>query len=119
MCGGINSSIAKAVRLEADEIEKKGGTVRIAIVGEKGKNQLKRLRGSEIDATFSECVQTPLTFSTAAAVAENLVNSDVDAFNVMHQHFISQIAYEPKSNKFPNLNTSRKVRRSSFFAPVF
>merc|ERR1712032_1109343 len=45
LCGGINSSIAKAVRAEADELEKKGDTVRIAIIGEKGKNQLKRLRG--------------------------------------------------------------------------
>ena len=109
LCGGINSSIAKAVRLEADELEKKGGNVRIAIVGEKGKNQLKRLRGSEIDATFSECVQQPITFSTAAAVAENLIKSEVDEFTVLHQHFISQIAYEPQAHNFPNFNADRKV----------
>lgn len=108
LCGGINSSIAKAVRAEADELEKKGDTARIAIIGEKGKNQLKRLRGADIDATISECVLTPITFSTAAAVAENLINSDVDEFNVLHQHFISQIAYEPRPNKFPNLSVSRK-----------
>jgi len=108
LCGGINSSIGKAVRLAADDIEKKGGSVRIAIVGEKGKTQLKRLRGSEIDVTFSECVQTPITFSTASAVAENLINSDVDEFSVMHQHFISQISYEPEARKFPNLSVSRK-----------
>jgi len=108
LCGGINSSIAKAVRFEADNLEKKGGSVRISIVGEKGKNQLKRLRGSDIDATFSECVQTPITFSTASAVAENMINSDVDEFTVMHQHFISQIAYEPHAHTFPNLSATRK-----------
>jgi len=109
LCGGINSSIGKAVRFEADSVEKSGGSVRIAIVGEKGKSQLKRLRGTEIDKSFSECVQTPLTFSTASAVAENLIHSDVDEFNVIHQHFLSQIAYEPKSLKFPNLNGDRKA----------
>lgn len=109
MCGGINSSIGKAVRLEADALEKSGGTVRIAIVGEKGKSQLKRLRGNDVDISFSECVQTPITFSTAAAVAENLINSDVDEFNVLHQHFISQISYEPTPKVFPNLSAGRKV----------
>lgn len=108
LCGGINSSIAKATRFEADAIEKSGGSIKIAIVGEKGKSQLKRLRGSDIETTFSECATTPITFSTACAVAENLVNSDVDEFNVLHQHFISQIAYEPRPNKFPNLSVSRK-----------
>lgn len=113
LCGGINSSIGKAVRFEADALEKAGGVARIAIVGEKGKSQLKRLRGSEVDVHFSECVLTPITFSTAAAVAENLINSDVDEFNVLHQHFISQIAYEPKHNVIPNLNAGRKSEDGS------
>jgi len=113
LCGGINSSIAKAVRAKADAIEKAGGVVRIAIVGEKGKSQLKRLRGSDVDVSFSECVNTPITFSTAAAVAENLINSDVDEFNVLHQHFISQIAYEPKPNVIPNLSAGRKSEDGS------
>lgn len=113
LCGGINSSIGKATRAQADEIEKTGGTVQIAIVGEKGKTQLKRLRGSDITATFSECVLSPITFSTAAAVAENLVNSDVDEFNVIHQHFISQISYEPESRNFPNLSATRKSQEGA------
>lgn len=107
LCGGINSSIAKAVRKEAETVEKKGGSIRIAIIGEKGKNQLKRIRGTDIDATFSG-LKMPVTFAAASAVAENLVNSDVDAFNVLHQHFISQIAYEPKANIVQNFNSARK-----------
>jgi len=108
LCGGINSGIGKACIAETDRVEKAGGEVDICILGEKGKSQLKRPKGNQIAISMADSV-TPYTFGNALAVAENLIGADVDSFTVLHQHFVSQVAYEPEAKTFPNLNAARQM----------
>merc|ERR1712125_64837 len=107
LCGGINSSIAKEAIAEKTQIEKDGGEVSVCILGDKAKGQLKRPAGHLVEKVMGDA--GVYTFSTALAVAENLVASDADAFDVLHQHFISQVSYEPNHKRFPNLSAARKM----------
>jgi F-type H+-transporting ATPase subunit gamma len=106
LCGGINNGIAKASKIHGKAIEKKGGEVEVSLLGDKAKGKLKADYGTVFQHGFSNLAQ-PATFSSVCAMAENLVDADCDAFDLLHQHFVSQIAYEPMIRKMPNLNAAR------------
>ena len=48
LCGGFNTQIVRAARERIGELERAGKTVKILVVGKKGRDQLRRLYGSKI-----------------------------------------------------------------------
>ena len=112
LCGGINSYIAKASRAKIDSIEKDGGEVEIAVLGEKGRGQLSRTHGNAINAVFDEHSKNGITFSTCLAIAERLVDGDYDRMTVLHNSFKSMIAYDQVEKSLDNMAAYTKAART-------
>lgn len=102
LCGGINSQVAKYVRLMSDRLESEGNKVTIACVGDKGRGQLVRTHGDKLVYTVDQHQNTS-TFATAATIAERLVGLDFDDATIVHNKYLSMIAYEQREIACPNL----------------
>lgn len=109
LCGGINSQMGKEAKSTIAGYEKAGQGISVALVGDKGKAQLKRPAGHYFSKTFGELTKKPATFASFSALAEHIIDSDVDQFDLIHNHFVSQISYEQVHRKFKNLNAVRKT----------
>jgi len=72
LCGGINSGVAKQVRLKVIEEEKKCVSCDIMSGGNKAVGALKRLYGDRISASFEELQKEPFNFTVAAVLADKV-----------------------------------------------
>jgi len=94
LCGGINSGIAKQIRLRAAEEERKGSTVDIMSAGNKAAGALKRLYGDRISGSYEELQKEAFNFTTASYLAQQLDSRDADRAAVATNKFKSMIAYD-------------------------
>ncbi|CAD7967557.1 unnamed protein product [Amoebophrya sp. A120] len=96
MCGGINSGLAKSVRVKAIEEEQAGTAVELMCCGSKAQAALKRNLGNRFSSSsFEEIQAVPFNFTTASMLAESAMAGEPARINVVHNHFQSMIAYEP------------------------
>lgn len=102
LCGGINSGVAKFARKKAAELEAAGQEVVVACVGDKGRSQMSRTHSEKFVYTVDEH-QKATTFATAATIAERIVGLDFDDATIVHNTFVSMIAYEQLAVSCPNL----------------
>lgn len=95
LCGGINSSIARAVRdvIIADgEVGKSGS---IFMVGEKAKASLERSNGKQFHTTVSEPGGSAMpTFKQVGILADLWAGIEHDRTTLYYQYFRSVIAYD-------------------------
>jgi len=95
LCGGINSSISRALRdciVEDGDLGKAG---KIFMVGEKSKLSLERTNGKQYVTTVSEAGgQGMPTFKQVAILADIWANIPSDRTTVYYQKFRSVIAYD-------------------------
>jgi len=94
LCGAINSSVAKAARLEIVDQEAAGKRVELMLLGNKGPSALSRLFGNRFTHTFDEHIKFPWNFGTAAAIAERIVTSNPKSLKMVNNHYKSMIAFE-------------------------
>lgn len=93
LCGGIHSSVTRAVKKQL--LEQPG---KIAIVGDKPKAQISRIAADSIVVSFSAIGKDVPTFAEASAVADELVKADAewDEVKIISNHYLSAIAYEAR-----------------------
>lgn len=94
LCGGINSSIVRAMRddMNADETMANGS---IYMVGEKAKQGLERMFSDKFRVTVSEAGGlSPPTFNQMGVLADYWLNIPHDKATVYFQYFRSMIAYD-------------------------
>lgn len=92
LCGGINSGIVKEARKLMREIP---GSYKLVCVGGKGASQLVKSNGSDVVATVVDLGKKPVTFNEISEIAELTENTDYDQIYMLHNHFVSVIAYTP------------------------
>jgi len=107
LCGGINSGVAKAVRLKSNDLTNEGEEVSISLVGDKARGQLARTHAQSFEHAFDEHNKQPVTFATVLALADDLSQTDASNVTIVHNHYISAIAYEPVEKSLPNTNAYR------------
>ncbi len=73
LCGGFNSSIARAARLHIRELTSQGKTVKVLCVGKKGRDILRREFGGLILDTVDLGSVRRLSFSDAASISERII----------------------------------------------
>ena len=73
LCGGFNSSIARAARLHIRELTSQGKTVKVLCVGKKGRDILRREFGGLILDTVDLGSVRRLSFSDAALISERII----------------------------------------------
>ncbi len=72
LCGGLNSSIARAVRRHIISLQENGKTVKVLCVGRKGRDALKREYESLILDTLEYVTRTGADFQAARDIAMRL-----------------------------------------------
>lgn len=94
LCGGVNTAVAKQVRMGIRAEEAKGNISKIVVVGGKGVAALKRLYGDRFSMSFEECSKVPFTFATASLIAERLSASGPARCKVVSNEFKSMVSYD-------------------------
>ena len=93
LCGGFNSSIARAVRQRVTALQADGKTVKLLCLGRKGRDQLKRDFGSLIIDTVEDLDKGGLHFDDAADIAARLAtmfeDGAFDVCTIVYNHFKS------------------------------
>ena len=83
LCGGFNTSIVRAVRGRISELEADGKTVKLFVIGSKGRDQLRREYGTQFLETRDGPGSTGARYPDAAEIARKLINLfDDEQFNV-------------------------------------
>jgi len=93
LCGGINSRVVKQVKLHlAAQPETTSTTV--MIMGGKVRDGLNRTHSSFFSTTFDETYKGPVTFSLASFIAEQMIATPADSYNIMYNKFQSVLAQD-------------------------
>jgi len=96
LCGAFNSAIVRAVRTRIAELEEQGCTVKLLIVGRKGRDQLRRTHGHRIVETVENVGVRGVAFGEAAELAENLTRrfeaGEFDICTLFYNHFKSAVS---------------------------
>jgi len=96
LCGGINSFITRNVKVLVTKLAEQGKECDIAIVGEKGRTQLRRVQGEKIIRSMTD-IQSPGTYGLAAGLATEIMAAgaaDYDAILVMYNHYVNPAVYK-------------------------
>ena len=96
LCGGFNSTIVRAVRARIAALEDEGRTVRLLIVGRKGRDQLRRDHGERIVEALEGVGARGVAFADAAAVADNVARrfaaGEFDVCTIYYNSFRSAVS---------------------------
>ena len=108
LCGGFNSSIARAVRRKVYKLQDEGKSVQLLCVGRKGRDMLRRDFRDLIVETIENVGRPALTFDEASAIRDKITRLfDEGAFDtclLYYNHFqsaISQVVTEQQLIPFP------------------
>jgi F-type H+-transporting ATPase subunit gamma len=103
LAGAFNSSIGRATRLLARQLEAQGKTVKILPVGRKGRDFLRRELGTRIVGDISFAGKKRLEFADAQGVAERVTAmldaGEIDVCTLVYNQFksvISQVVTETR-----------------------
>ena len=88
LCGGIHSSIAKAVRALMQEREANSNTG-LVLVGDKLRSVLQRTHRQNILMAFNEIGRKPPIFTEASFIAQEILNSgfEFDSAEIVYNTF--------------------------------
>eukprot|EP00698_Gefionella_okellyi_P020703 TRINITY_DN6542_c0_g1_i1.p1 TRINITY_DN6542_c0_g1~~TRINITY_DN6542_c0_g1_i1.p1 ORF type:complete len:313 (-),score=82.40 TRINITY_DN6542_c0_g1_i1:39-977(-) len=102
LCGGVNSAVAKQVKALA---KKTTDELTIVVVGEKGQASLRRDLGGKVSVSFLELSKQPITFASAAAIADRIVAMNPDSLTLVHNLFKTKIAYDTVLSELKTLKS--------------
>jgi len=93
LCGGCNSYISKATRLQVKDVMDNSS---LFIIGDKGRGQLRRTHAESIKGSVTECWAEAPNFAVSSSIAEAvLADADKDEkIHVIFNKFVSAIAYQ-------------------------
>ena len=93
LCGGFNSSIARAVKARIVALQADGKTVKLLCLGRKGRDQLKRDHEGLIVDTIEDLDKGGLDYDKAAAISTRLAkmfeDGEFDVCTILYNHFKS------------------------------
>jgi len=93
LCGGFNSSIVRAARRKARQLQDEGRQVKIFCVGRKGRDQLRRDMANLIIGHVEDIGRPRLAFPAAAGIGSRLVAmfeaGDFDVCHLVYNKFKS------------------------------
>lgn len=99
LAGAFNSSIVKAARLKAEALKAEGKTIRIYLVGKKGRAPLQRLFPHDIAHFVDMSHIKNVAFSDAQAIADDVARryeaGEFDVAHLFYARFQSALVQEP------------------------
>ena len=99
LCGGFNTQIVRAARERIDQMVRAGKTVKILVVGKKGRDQLRRTHGDKIVKYVDLSAYRNIGADAAHAVGEALLElfhaGEFDVATLFYSRFQSVISQVP------------------------
>ncbi|MBS3961492.1 MAG: F0F1 ATP synthase subunit gamma [Sandarakinorhabdus sp.] len=126
LCGAYNSNIVKLCRRKADDLLARGKTVKLYVIGKKGRAQLQRTHGAHIVATRSVEGRNMLTFADAKTIAEDVLDrfeaGEFDVAHILFAHFRSALTQVPTDEMLipvprPDTNETGRLSADIEFEP--
>jgi F-type H+-transporting ATPase subunit gamma len=98
LCGGFNSSIVRACRALVNELLAQGKTVKLIVIGRKGRDQLRREFGRLFVEVYDNIGRKGVTFAEADTIARKIgtlfEQGEFDIGTVIYNRFKSAISHE-------------------------
>ncbi|MBE7636340.1 F0F1 ATP synthase subunit gamma [Sneathiella sp. P13V-1] len=98
LCGGFNSSIAKAAAQKAESLTAQGKDVKILCVGKKGRDALKRRFGDKIIDLVDLSGSKKIGFADAQPIAQRALSmfdeDEYDVCTIFYAKFVSVLTQE-------------------------
>src|SRR5262245_5725792 len=103
LCGGFNTNIVRRARTLIDGLMRDGKEVKILCIGKKGRDQLRRLYGSQILDTIELGHVKRLGFANAAEIGRRVLDlyadSAFDVATICYAKFKSVLSQEPVAQR--------------------
>jgi len=103
LCGGVNSKIVKDIKRQLAIPE--NPPTELMIVGSKARDGLMRTHAKAISVGYDMTYQTPVTFSLAAFLAEQMLANTADTYTILYNKFRSVINQEVTNLTFKSPET--------------
>lgn len=100
LCGAVHSSISKTIKA----VVRENPNTRIAVIGDKARNQLQREYRRNIDMSFNQIGRMVPTYAEASLIADQLLAGNYDVMTLYFNHFRSVIAHETQPKRIFTLN---------------
>ena len=95
LCGGFNSNIIRATRLEAERYTKEGKTLKLLMVGRKAADALRREYGDKYVETLEGIQGTNVSFDSiqkiSTKIQELLTEGEIDTCSILFNRFQSAL----------------------------
>jgi F-type H+-transporting ATPase subunit gamma len=99
LCGGFNTQIVRAARERIDEMVRAGKTVKLLVVGKKGRDQLRRTHGDKIvkyvDLSAHRNIGADAAHEVGEALLELFNAGEFDVATLFYSQFKSVISQVP------------------------
>jgi F-type H+-transporting ATPase subunit gamma len=108
LCGGFNGSIVRSARAMVADLQRDGKTVKLMIIGRKGRDQLNRDHGRLFVQTYDGIGRKGVTFAEANGIASKIAAmfeaGEFDVCTIIYNRFksaISQVVTRHQVIPFP------------------
>lgn len=96
LCGAFNSAIVRAVRARVAALDEEGRTVKLFVVGRRGRDQLRRDHGPRIVEALEDVGAGGLAFADAAVIADDIARryaaGEFDICTLFYNRFQSAVS---------------------------
>ena len=126
LCGGFNTNIVRAARRHAAELEAAGKTVKLFLIGKKGRAALLRTHRSAITETVDLSGYKTVGFDVAQGIAADLIGrfnaGEFDVATLFYSEFKSALVQDPQALqlvpvKVPEVAVSGSVTAAVEYEP--
>lgn len=104
LCGGVNAVIVKEVKMMMAEDAGRTPTG-IMLVGDKGREPMRRAHGDEIVVSFKDVFKAPVTFPQVCMIAEDVLSRSYTDVILVYNRFKSAMEQEPVRKSIVGLST--------------
>ena len=91
LCGGINTAVVKYSTV----LNAMNESSKFSIVGDKARAQLTRMFPKQVSNVVVDTTKQPLTFSTACALADTIMEENAPKTQLVYNRFASAISFKP------------------------
>jgi ATP synthase F1 gamma subunit len=103
LCGAVNSSLTRALRKELNAAARAKSSVRLFVLGDKGRAQVSRDYVPIVARTIDSCFDKDPIFPLAAAIATKIVKEPYDILTLWYNHYENQVKFHNVYKKIPQL----------------
>ena len=103
LCGSVNSSLARSLRLELNAAAAASASVRLITVGDKGRAQIARDYSPIVARALDNYLEKDPTFALASSLASRIVGEKYDILTLVYNHYENQVKFVNTYKKIPQV----------------